>query len=213
MWSVDLCVLICEKKKKKTKTERSGSGDPLPPETKLATEAQSSIYLPYRWSGDGSFFPGSKLTPLAQWSRITLGHHIHTHTPLSTIQTITQTQCNQCKHTLCSEEVPIQAQQWGTLFVVCGWAVQRKFCVGVIRREDPNLRDGSPFTGSAASLPALPDFVRVRADAFPQSAGEAPWWGTHGKRGGPCAHSSTQTHFLSTGTELQGTFTFRKVEG
>lgn len=123
MWSVDLCVLICEKKKKKTKTERSRSGDPLPPETKLATEAQSSIYLPYRWSGDGSFFPGSKLTPLAQWSRITLGHHIHTHTPLSTIQTITQTQCNQCKHTLCSEEVPIQAQQWGT----CLWFVVEPF--------------------------------------------------------------------------------------
>lgn len=51
MRSVDLRVLTREKKLKKVKqngTERLGSGDPLPPETKLLTEAWSSIHLPYR---------------------------------------------------------------------------------------------------------------------------------------------------------------------
>lgn len=66
--------------------------------------------------------------------------------------------------------------------------------MGVIRREDPNLRDGSPFTGSAASLPALPDFVRVRADAFPQSAGEATAVRIARKEGRPlCTQQHTNT--------------------
>lgn len=170
MRSVDLRVLTREKKLKWNGTERSGSGDPLPPETKLVTEARSSIHLPSRWSRYGSFFPGSELTPTAQWSRITLGHHTHTRT---------------FKHDPDYFPNSMQSMQTHTVFrggsnpgstmgdFVWGWAVQRKFCVGAIRREDPDLRDGSPFTGSAASLPALPDFVRVRADAFPQSAGEA----------------------------------------
>lgn len=205
-----ICRSACfhtRKKIKQNRTERSGSGDPLPPETKLVTEARSSIHLPSRWSRYGSFFPGSELTPTAQWSRITLGHHTHTRT---------------FKHDPDYFPNSMQSMQTHTVFrggsnpgstmgdFVWGWAVQRKFCVGAIRREDPDLWDGSPFTGSAASLPALPDFVRVRADAFPQSAGEAAVLRI--ARKAP-VHSSTKKQVLSTGTELQGTFMFGKVQG
>lgn len=87
---------------------------------------------------------------------------------------------------------------------VWGWAIQRKFCVGVIRREDPNLRDGSPFSGSAASLPALPDFVRVRADAFPQSGGEATVVRIARKEGRPL-RTQAQQHTNTRSVNWSGT--------
>lgn len=80
---------------------------------RLAAEARSSLKHPTPCS----FFPGSKLTPyvLEHWNTSSLSVCIHTHTH---IQTISQPQGNQCKHTPSSEDVPIQARQWGCLFGV-----------------------------------------------------------------------------------------------